>query len=173
MSVTDANISLYTHIHFAFLTLNTDFSINTISTAVAVQLTLLQGMTDVKCMESIGGWSFSTDIGTYAIFRDAVSTETNRATLISNVVTFLDEYDLDGVNWDWEYPDEPDIAGIPADTTEDSTGYFELLIELADAFEATDKTVSITAPASFWYLQYFSVETISSAVDYIILMTYE
>lgn len=74
---------------------------------------------------------------------------------------------------DWEYPDEPDISGIPAGTTADSTGYFLLLDELQTALEDTDKTISITAPASYWYLERFPIEAISAVVDYIVLMTYD
>lgn len=35
------------------------------------------------------------------------------------------------------------------------------------------KTVSLTIPASFWYLQYFPVVAISYVVDYIVFMTYD
>jgi len=79
---------------------------------------------------------------------------------------------LDGVDWDWEYLDEPDILGIPAGTASDSIGYFLLLDELQAAMPS-GKTVSLTTPASFWYLQHFSIVAISEVVDYIVFMTYD
>ena len=170
MSVENIDTTAYTHIHFAFATLNADYFINT--TTISSQLPLLQGMTGIKRILSIGGWSFSTDPGTYMIFRNAVSSQANRAVLISNIITFVNDYDLDGVDWDWEYPDEPDILGIPAGTASDSIGYFLLLDELQTAMPS-GKTVSLTTPASFWYLQYFPIVAISEVVDYIVFMTYD
>jgi chitinase len=35
------------------------------------------------------------------------------------------------------------------------------------------KTVSVTAPASFWYLQYFLIQALSLIVDYLVYMTYD
>lgn len=56
----------------------------------------------MKRIFSIGGWAFSTDVDIYQIFRNAVTSEDSRATLVSNVVDFLNDNDLDGVDWDWE-----------------------------------------------------------------------
>ncbi|KAK1766312.1 killer toxin subunits alpha/beta [Phialemonium atrogriseum] len=170
MSVTSIDTSAYTHIHFSFITLNPDFSINT--NDVANQLPLFRGMAGVKKIVSVGGWTFSTDPGTYTIFRNAVASNANRQTLVTNVINFLNEYNLDGIDWDWEYPDEPDIPGIPAGTAAESIGFFLLLDQLKLQMPA-GKTVSITAPASFWYLQYFPIQALSLVVDYVVLMTYD
>ena len=35
------------------------------------------------------------------------------------------------------------------------------------------KTVSIAAPASYWYLKAFPIASISKVVDYIVFMTYD
>jgi GH18 family chitinase len=35
------------------------------------------------------------------------------------------------------------------------------------------KTVSIAAPASYWYLKQFPIAQISKVVDYIVFMTYD
>ncbi|KAF1971118.1 class V chitinase Chi100 [Bimuria novae-zelandiae CBS 107.79] len=170
MPVNNIDTSVYTHVHFSFITLNKDLSIN--SSDVADQLPLLRGMSGIKKIVSVGGWTFSTDPSTYTIFRDAVTSSANRQTLINNVVKFLNDYQLDGIDWDWEYPDEPDIPGIPAGAQAESIGYFLLLDELKQAMPA-GKTVSITAPASYWYLQYFPIQALSLVVDYIVYMTYD
>ena len=169
MSVDQINTTFYTHVHFAFATITSDYAINV--TGLEDQLSLFSNMTGVKRVLSIGGWSFSTDADTYMIFREAV-TIANRDTLITSIVDFLDEWDLDGVDFDWEYPDEPDIKGIPAGTTADSSNYY-ITLDLLKAKMPTDKTVSITAPASFWYLERFPIEAISTVVDYIVYMTYD
>lgn len=170
MAVDTVDTSAYSHIHFSFITLNADYSVNTDD--VSKQLSLFAGMTGIKKIMSLGGWSFSTDPSTYNIMREGVSSKANRQTIIANVLDFLDTYNLDGIDWDWEYPDEPDIPGIPAGSEADSTGYFLLLDELKQQMPS-GKTVSITAPASYWYLQHFPIQALSLVVDYIVYMSYD
>ena len=43
----------------------------------------------------------STDPGTYSIFRDAVSSPANMQTFATNLVNFVNQYQLDGVDIDW------------------------------------------------------------------------
>ncbi|KAJ5945782.1 glycoside hydrolase [Penicillium verhagenii] len=171
--ITDMDLSSYTHIHMSFATLNSDYTFN-IST-IEEQMSEFVALSDVKRIITVGGWSFSTDSSTYDIFREAVASDTNRETLVSNTIAFLNEYDLDGVDWDWEYPGEPDIPGIPADTSDSATDFFLFLLELHSAMaeQVPDKTISTTAPSSFWYLKAFPIEAISAVVDYIVLMTYD
>lgn len=170
MAVNDVDTKVYTHIHYSFLTLNTDFTISTAE--VAEQLPLFRGMSGVKKIASIGGWAFSTEPATYIIFCSAVATQANRQTLINSIVKFLDDYNLDGIDWDWEYPNEPDIPGIPAGTEAETTGFFLLLDELKQKMPS-GKTVSLTAPASYWYLRQFPIQALSLVVDYIVYMTYD
>lgn len=169
MSVDQINTTFYSHVHFAFATLTSSYAINV--TGIEDQLSLFSNMTGIKRVLSIGGWSFSTDASTYMIFRDAV-TSANRDTLITNVVDFLEKWDLDGVDFDWEYPDEPDIEGIPAGTTADSTNYY-ITLDLLKTSMPIGKTLSLTVPASFWYLERFPIEAISTVADYIVYMTYD
>ncbi|KAH7120731.1 class V chitinase Chi100 [Dactylonectria macrodidyma] len=160
--VQNLNTSSYTHVHFAFITFNSDWSLNT--TDVDPKLPLFFDLQGVKKIISIGGWAFSTDPIPYALFRDVVATPASRAALINNIVNYLNDHDLDGVDLDWEYPDEPDIPGIPAGTEADVTGFFLLLDELKEsiASKAPGKTISITAPASY-----------CTVVDYMVFMTYD
>ncbi|KAL4937807.1 hypothetical protein BDV06DRAFT_66890 [Aspergillus oleicola] len=37
----------------------------------------------------------------------------------------------------------------------------------------SNKTVSVTAPASLWYIERFPIETIASVVDYLVYITYD
>lgn len=170
MPITKLDTKAYTHVHFSFITLNEDFTIS--MNGVADQLSLFRGMTGFKKIVSLGGWGFSTEPATYAILRNAVATEANRQTLVTNVVNFLNDHRLDGIDWDWEYPDEPDIPGIPVGSEDESTGFFLLLDELKQKMPA-GKTVSVTAPASYWYLQHFPIQAISLVVDYLVYMTYD
>ncbi|KAL4888470.1 glycoside hydrolase superfamily [Aspergillus ambiguus] len=131
-------------------------------------------MSGIKRIVSVGGWDFSASPETYNIFRTPMAAE-NRGTLVDNIINFLNDNDLDGVDWDWEYSGEPDIPGIPPSPESDSTNYCLFLNSLKSSMEtkAPGKTISVTAPASYWYLKGFLIQAISMVSDYIVLMTYD
>jgi chitinase len=170
MSISDVDTGAYTHIHFSFATITSDYKLNI--TDIQAQMPFFAALTGVKRILSVGGWDFSTSPDTYNIFREAVKSG-NRATLIQSVVDLLEEYDLDGIDWDWEYPAEPDIPGIPAGDESESTNYYLMLAELKAKLEETGRTSSVTAPASYWYLKQFPIDAISDVVDYLVFMTYD
>lgn len=105
------------------------------------------------------------------IFREGV-TEENRNTLAANIAAFVTDNALDGVDFDWEYPGEPDIPGIPAGSDEDGDNYLAFLKVVREKL-GSDKIISIAAPASYWYLKAFPIAEIADVVDYIIYMTYD
>jgi GH18 family chitinase len=126
-------------------------------------------MTGFKKILSFGGWDFSTSPQTYHFFRLGVSSS-NRQGFANNVVQFLKDNNLDGLDFDWEYPGEPDIDGIPQGTKEDADGCLEFL-KLVKQKLPQGKTLPIALPASFWHLKQFPVEAIGKVVDYVIYMT--
>ncbi|KAF3024875.1 hypothetical protein E8E14_011938 [Neopestalotiopsis sp. 37M] len=160
----------YTHVHFGFANLTEDFDV-VISDDQLFQWEIFLGMTTYKRIVSIGGWAFSTDPSTYHIFREG-TTDDNRATLIANVVAFVNDNGLDGVDFDWEYPGEPDIDGIPAGGDDEGLNYLNTLIDLREALD-DDKSLSFAAPASYWYLKQFLIQEMSEVVSYIVYMTYD
>lgn len=159
----------YTHIQFGFGDISSDFSISV--TEAKEQFEYFKSMSGVKKVISFGGWDFSTSPSTYHIFREGVK-KANRDTFAKNVVDFVVANDLDGVDFDWEYPGAPDIEGIPAGGEDEGDDYAAFLSvvrsKLPDA-----KSLSIAAPASFWYLQAFPIKKIIDVVDYIVFMTYD
>lgn len=54
----------------------------------------------LKLMASVGGWSWSKN------FSNMAADEITRRTFANSVVKFLREYQLDGIDIDWEYPVE-------------------------------------------------------------------
>ncbi len=117
---------------------------------------------------SFGGWDFSTQPATYNIFRDGV-TNANSMKMATNIANFIKENNLDGVDIDWEYPGAPDIPNIPPGNKDDGENYVTFLYILKSLLPG--KTVSIAAPASYWYLKQFPIQVISQVVDYIVYMT--
>jgi len=145
MPVTSFDTTGYTHIHLAFATITLDWDVDVIP--IQDQFLNFVQMTGFKKILSFGGWTFSTDPSTYFIFRQAME-EPNRDTFVANVVAFVKKYNLDGVDFDWEYPAEPDIEGIPHGTAVEGLNYFLFLNDLRNSLPA-GTSLSIAAPASF------------------------
>jgi GH18 family chitinase len=66
----------------------------------------------------------------------------------------------------------PDIPDIPAGSADDGLNYLKFLTVVRQSLPK-EKTLSIAAPASYWYLKGFPIERISRIVDYIVYMTYD
>jgi GH18 family chitinase len=101
MHVNQIDKSQYTHVHWAFANLTTDFKPDV--SGLKEEFEYFKAMTGIKRIISFGGWAFSTEAGTWPIFKNAVKPE-NRETFKNNVLAFVNEHGLDGVDFDWEYP---------------------------------------------------------------------
>ncbi|KAK4663433.1 hypothetical protein QC763_608300 [Podospora pseudopauciseta] len=168
MNVNQIDTSRYTHIHFAFAEVSPTFEV--VISHVQDEWDRFMTMTDVKKIISFGGWDFSVKEGTYRILRDAVK-PANREVFRKNVVDFVNKYNLDGVDLDWEYPGAPDnmpTAGDPVEGLDYSTWLKSVRSTLPSS-----KTVSFAAPASYWYLKAFPISTMASYIDYVVYMTYD
>ncbi|KAK2797393.1 hypothetical protein FQN50_009194 [Emmonsiellopsis sp. PD_5] len=169
MDVNQVDTDKYTHIHFAFIGVTPEFAID--PSNVQEQFDIFKGMSGVKRIISFGGWDFSTLPGTFNILREAVKPG-NRDIFQKNIIAFLEEHKLDGVDLDWEYPGAPDIPDIPAGDPEAGMDYYEFLSNVKSEL-GDSKTVSFAAPASYHYLKSFPMEQMGAALDYVIYMTYD
>ncbi|KAL3430403.1 hypothetical protein BDV09DRAFT_189290 [Aspergillus tetrazonus] len=116
-------------------------------------------------------WSYSTEPETYNILREAMSPP-NRKIFATNVAAFVAEHELDGVDFDWEYPGAIDIPGTPPGFETDGPNYYKFLIVMRGQL-AKEKSLSIAAPASYWYLKAFPIAQMAKQLDYIVFMTYD
>jgi chitinase len=66
----------------------------------------------------------------------------------------------------------PDLPDIPKGSPDEPANYLKFL-QLVKSKLPSDKSLSIAAPASFWYLKQFPIAAISRTVDYIVYMTYD
>jgi chitinase len=112
-------------------------------------------------------------------FSDMAYDPALRSAFIANVINWIDERNLDGVDIDWEYPVGPDW-GLPIKTRpEDREDYLTLLRELRTALdtlgEKTGKTYSLSTavPASTWFIQKNDVVAAAGIVDALKLMSYD
>ncbi|KFY17053.1 hypothetical protein V492_00913 [Pseudogymnoascus sp. VKM F-4246] len=172
MDVTQFNWVAFTHLHFAFATISNDFKV-TLAAEVKGQFDKMVAMDSNggRKVLSFGGWSFSTDYDTAPIFSQSVS-PANRETFATNVVQFLKDNSLDGLDFDWEYPGATDIPNSVPGSPDDGANYLAFLQSVRSKLPE-GKTLSIALPASYWYLRGFPVEKMAKVVDYFVFMTYD
>ena len=91
-----------THICYAFVDVRNNrawlHNLATDSTNFRRLNTLKQRNPNLKILISIGGWAWSEN------FSDAVLSDTSRAGFAASAVDIVRQYQLDGIDIDWEYP---------------------------------------------------------------------
>nr|CAC34265.1 hypothetical protein [Schwanniomyces etchellsii] len=157
-------INGYDIVHYSFAIINSDLSIS-----VGSGFDDFLKITSKKII-AFGGWDFSTNPNTYNILREVVS-DSKINTFANNVINFINEYNLDGVNFDWEYPGAPDIPGIPAGDKKDGKRYSDLIGLIKQGIGS--KLVSVALPAAYWYLKAFPLTDMDKHMDYFIIMNYD
>jgi chitinase len=100
----------------------------------------------LKTLIAVGGWSFDQTRFSYAS-----STASRRANFAQSVVTFLTNYNFDGIDLDWEYPvtrqgTSTDYANYPLlcealRKAFDNAGHPDWLITIATAINWNDRLV--------------------------------
>eukprot|EP01133_Synstelium_polycarpum_P008938 gene8938-10481_t len=160
----------YTHIQFAFGLLDESWKPYIDPKDIDVW-NQFKALPNVKHIISFGGWAFSTDSDTQHIITSGVSSQGNRDKFISNVVSFVVDNKLDGVDFDWEYPGAYDIDGV-THTYSDGLNYLAFIKGMRAALPK-GYSMSIAAPASYWYLRSFPIEEMAKSLDYIVFMTYD
>ncbi|KAL3475669.1 glycoside hydrolase superfamily [Aspergillus californicus] len=166
-----ANIDVdeYTHVHWGFATINSTFHIGVNDTFGQWEDFLaLEG---VNRIVSFGGWGYSINSANYDVLREAMAPE-NVDTFIVNIMSFIVENGLDGVDFDWEYPGASDVPSLSLGLLSDGPNYLAFLRKLKKIFPR-DKSISMAAPASYWYLRVFPIEEMWYHLDYIVYMTYD
>jgi GH18 family chitinase len=110
--------SKLTHINYAFLTPKADGTFNPIINGWKLkQIATIGHEHNVHVSISVGGWGWD------AQFEEMAANPESRSAFVQNLKAFVDEYQLDGADIDWEYPD----AG------QSSQNFLALIKELRDA----------------------------------------
>ncbi|KXN74015.1 glycoside hydrolase family 18 protein, partial [Conidiobolus coronatus NRRL 28638] len=118
---------LLTHVNYAFaLFTDKDWKPKIDSPQSLKELVAKSKPTGTKILISIGGWTGS------GYFSPMVANAANRATFIKNTVDFVNEYKLDGVDFDWEYPGREGNEGNQV-SPQDTANYLIFLKELKAA----------------------------------------
>ncbi|KAF8517586.1 glycosyl hydrolases family 18-domain-containing protein [Hysterangium stoloniferum] len=120
----------------------------------------------LKVLLSIGGWTYS-QAGHFSF----VTNEAYRATFVSSAVQLVEDYGLDGVDLDFEYPTTPDLGnGFTALLTELRTAFDQLAARKKDS---VPYQITIAVSAGAENNANLVVPTINKAVSYWHLMAYD
>lgn len=169
-------LGVYTHINVAFAVVDPEtFEIRpTLKSDISLykRVTSLKKYDpDLKVFIAVGGWTYNDPGPTATTFSDLAASKENQKAFFRSLIKFMSTYGFDGIDFDWEYPVADDRSGRP----EDFKNFPSLMKSLKAALKATGGRdgLSITIPASYWYLQHFDIKELAKHVDFFNIMTYD
>jgi chitinase len=157
-SATAIQYSKLTHIMYSFARPNANGTLKPLeNTAKLNQIVQLGRQHDVKVLIAVGGWNNGDD----SPFETLAASATGRSTLVNSLVALVEQYGLDGVDMDWEYPDPGTSAN----------NFTLLMRDLSSAMKQRGKLLTAAVSAK---LQGGGIQTAAFAyVDFLNIMTYD
>ncbi|MDF2612932.1 MAG: glycoside hydrolase family 18 [Clostridia bacterium] len=149
---------------YAFVQIKPDGTFEAYSTRYLTELAALRSVNpNLKVLMAIGGWGAEG-------FSDAALTPTSRYAFAREAKRWVDEYNLDGVDLDWEYPGNS-VAGIksrPADREN-----FTLLITALRDVLGPNKWITVAGTGDPLYIRNVEISKIAPLINYFNLMAYD
>jgi hypothetical protein len=100
--VNTVQYSKLTHINYAFILPNTNGTLQGLDNPGKLSSLVSNAHANgVKVSISVGGWNDGNDSG----FEGLATSSGTRTTFVNAVISLINQYNLDGVDIDWEYPD--------------------------------------------------------------------
>ena len=158
-TVNDIDLETFTHVIHAFAWPNKDGTLSTYSEMIDPSINTTIHEKGRKILIAIGGWGNSDE------FSPILSDSLKRITFISNIISFLETNQYDGVDIDWEFPssesDRKNLSIFINDlrSAMDDTGEYYLL--------------SMAISSGSWSGQWFEYDELSKYLDWFGVMTYD
>ncbi|KAL4769203.1 glycoside hydrolase superfamily [Aspergillus nidulans var. acristatus] len=154
-------LGIYTHLNYAFATIDPETFKVKLASSTEVDLVrhlarLKTQDPDLKVFIAIGGCAYNNPGPTRTTFSDLAASHDAQKKFFRSLISFLSTYNLDGVDINWEYPGPDNIVKHGA---------------LKSA--GRHNGLTITLPASYWFLQYFNIIKLEKYVDFFNMMTYD
>lgn len=161
---TNVDPFLLNFVIYAFALIQPDLSLDVYSRRYLQQLANLRlADPDLLVILGIGGWGNDG-------FSDAALTPQSRYNFAREVKRWVDEYDLDGVDIDWEYPGSS--AGGITSRPQDRENFTLLLQALRDVL-GPDAWISVAGIGDATYIRNVDIAAISEIIDYFNVMAYD
>ncbi|MXV16558.1 hypothetical protein GS398_14740 [Pedobacter sp. HMF7056] len=155
-AVNQIQFSKLTHVNYAFILPNANGTLQGVPGPSKLTSLVSAGhAAGVKVLIAVGGWNDGNDSAFEALAQNA----STRNTFVTALVNLVNQYGLDGVDIDWEYPENS------------TAGNFTLLMQqLSTAMHNNGKLLSAAVVAS----NGTSIQTaVFNVVDYLNLMAYD
>ena len=159
----DIHFSMYTHICHAFLVADGDGKVRPSRTVPSRELTSKAHEAGVKVLVSLGGWGWDKQ------FASIVSQPEAEDRYAKSVMTIVTENDYDGIDLDWEYPDnDKEIVGF-----ERLTRRFRKELDAIGARKGRPMVVTMAVSSNPGTLKWLGKEFLLETMDWINVMTYD
>ena len=158
-SANDIQYSKLTHIIYAFIRPTTSGGLTAVEQPAKLQSIVSQGHAQgVKVLIAVGGWSDFNN----ADFEGMSSTATGRQNFATNLLNLCNQYNLDGVDIDWEYPREGNTP----------QNYLLMMQVLNQTMHANGKLLTAAVAAQGYYADGI-LTGVFQEVDFLNLMAYD
>ena len=156
------NPEFLTHINYSFAHIKNDFETLDIKTSSRlVKIAALKSKyPNLKVLLSVGGWEAGN-------FSEMAADETHRKNFCKNCLNAVKQYNLDGIDLDWEYPTSSS-AGISS--SPDDTKNFTLLLKDLRTALGSDRLITMASSAS---AQYVDFNSCIKYLNFVNIMTYD
>jgi chitinase len=160
----DVNFRLYTHLCHAFVTADADGKLRRDGRNVpSRELTAAAHKAGVKVILSLGGWGWDRQ---FAAIVKSLEAEDRYA---KSVLEIVDQFDYDGIDFDWEYPDnDAEVPGF-----ERLTRRFRKELDAIGTKKARPMFVTMAASSNAGTLKWLRTEFLLETMDWINVMTYD
>lgn len=154
-SVNSIQYGKLTHINYAFVLPNSNGTLRAVENPSKLSsLVSLAHNNNVRVSIAIGGWNNGDD----SAFEALAANSSTRTTFVNSVVNLVNQYNLDGVDMDWEYPDPGASAG----------NFTALMQQLSSAMHSRGKLLTAAVvsggttaggvqPAVFGYVDWLNI----------------
>ena len=161
---TNVDAHLLDFVIYAFALINDDGTLSVYSTRYLAELVNLRLENPyLRVVLGIGGWAADG-------FSDAALTPTSRYNFAREAKRWVDEYNLDGVDIDWEYPGSS-VSGIRS-RPQDRENFTLLLTALRDVL-GEDAWISVAGTGEESYIRNVEISNIAPIISYFNLMAYD
>ena len=117
----------------------------------------------VKIFLAIGGWDIEDGGGVDTRFHKIAEKAENRSIFVKNIMEIVKNYELDGIDMDWEYPDENSTS---------ADDYLALMKQLSEQLHTQNKQLS-AAVVAYGSKGFGIKKEVFEAVDWLNIMAYD
>ena len=152
-----------THINYAFGGVGNDFRSVYVDNPERLKtiVNLKQQNPKLRILLSVGGWGKGN-------FSEMAASADNRKAFAESCANFCRDYNIDGIDIDWEYPTS-NVGGISA-SPDDRQNYTYLMSDLRDAL-GKEKLLTLAVPCDD--KDYYDFESFIDYVNYVNVMAYD